>query len=46
MKELIVIMGSLLLGCILFDMIAGDEGSLKTVAAYQMEQMLQWYRGR
>lgn len=46
MKELIVIIGSLLLGCILFDMIAGDEDSLKTAAAYQMEQMLQWYRGR
>ncbi|MBR3785201.1 MAG: hypothetical protein IKJ77_02200 [Firmicutes bacterium] len=44
MKELIVIIGSLLLGCLIFDMIAGDGESLKTAAGIQMEQMLQWYR--
>ncbi|MBR3756211.1 MAG: hypothetical protein IKK48_03785 [Firmicutes bacterium] len=44
MKELIVIIGSVLLGCVLFDMIAGDNGSLKAAAGTQMEQMLQWYR--
>ena len=43
MKELIVITGSVLLACILFDMIAGDGESLKSAAGCQMEQMLQWY---
>lgn len=43
MKELIVIVGSVLLGCILFDMIAGENDSLKTAAGNQMEQMLQYY---
>ena len=44
MKELIVMIGSVLLGCLIFDMIAGDGESLKTAAGAQMEQMLQWYR--
>lgn len=44
MKELIVLIGSVLLACILFDMIAGDGESLKTAAGGQMEKMLQWYR--
>lgn len=44
MKELIVMIGSILLGCVLFDMIAGDGESMKTAAGEQMEQMLQWYR--
>ena len=43
MKELIVITGSVLLACILFDMIAGDGESLKSAAGSQIEQMLQWY---
>ena len=43
MKELIVITGSVLLGCVIFDMIAGNGESLKTAAGVQMEQMLQWY---
>lgn len=43
MKELIVIIGSVLLGCLLFGMIAGDEDSLKAAAAIQMEQMMEWY---
>ena len=44
MKELIVMIGAMLLGCVLFDMIVGDGESLKTVAGGQMEQILQWYR--
>lgn len=44
MKELIVIIGSLLLGCLLFDMIAGEESSLREAAGSQMEEMLQWYQ--
>lgn len=43
MKEFIVIVGSLLLGCILFDMIAGDGTSLRAAAGKQMEEMLLWY---
>lgn len=43
MKELIVIIGSVLLGCLLFDMIAGEQESLKAATAIQMEQMMEWY---
>lgn len=44
MKELIIIIGSVLLACVLFDMIAGDGDSLKAAAGTQMEQMMEWYR--
>jgi len=44
MKELIVIIGSVLLGCLLFDMIAGDGDSLRSAAGQQMEKMVEWYR--
>jgi hypothetical protein len=44
MKELIVIIGSVILGCVLFDMIAGSDESLKSAAGVQMEQILLWYR--
>lgn len=43
MKELIVMIGSVILGCLLFDMIAGSEDSLKSAASVQMERMLLWY---
>ena len=45
MKELVVIIGSILLACLIFDMIAGDGLSLKNAAGEQMKTMLQWYRG-
>ncbi len=44
MKELIVTVGFILLGCILFDMIAGDDDSLRTVSGRKMETLMEWYR--
>lgn len=44
MKELIVIIGSLLLGCLIFDMIVGNEESLKKASERQMSQLLEWYQ--
>ena len=44
MKELIVIVGSLLLGCVLFQMIAGDGESLKSASQEKMIQILEWYQ--
>lgn len=41
MKDLIIIVGTVILGCILFDMIAGDEDSLKKAGADWMERQLQ-----
>ena len=43
MKELIVIIGSVLLGCVIFDMIAGDGDSLRTVSGRKMEALIEWY---
>lgn len=41
MKQLVIIIGTALLGCIIFDMMAGDSpDSLKTVSAAAMERML------
>lgn len=44
MKELIVIVGSVLLGCLIFNMIAGDGDSLRHAADLQMERMLERYQ--
>ena len=33
MKDLLIIIGTVLLGCLIFAMIAGDEDSLKAPAA-------------
>lgn len=44
MKELIVIIGTVILGIILFSMIAGDENSLKSASAEKMEQLLNTYQ--
>ena len=43
MKELIVIVGSVMLGCLLFDMIAGEENSLRSAAGTQMEHYVELY---
>jgi len=43
MKELIVAVGLILLGCILFNMIAGDGESLRTVSGRKMEALMEWY---
>lgn len=44
MKELIIIIGTIILGIILFSMIAGDENSLKSTSAEKMEQLLNMYQ--
>ena len=44
MKELIVITGSVILACLIFDMIAGNEESLKSAADAQMERMQLFYQ--
>ncbi len=43
MKELIVMMGFLLLGCVIFDMIAGDGMSLRTASGEKIESMMELY---
>ena len=43
MKELIVIIGSVLLGCVLFQMIAGSDDSLRAAAGQQMENLVEYY---
>lgn len=45
MKDLIIIIGTIMLGLVLFSLIAGDENSLKTASAEKMEQLLNMYRG-
>lgn len=43
MKELVIIIGTILLGCLIFNMIAGDEDSLKSVSAGVMEKTIKIY---
>ena len=43
MKELVVIIGSILLGCLIFDMIVGDGMSLRNASGEQMETFLKLY---
>ncbi|MGF6375186.1 hypothetical protein M2140_000220 [Clostridiales Family XIII bacterium PM5-7] len=44
MKELIVIVGAIVLGCLIFDMIAGDENSLKAAGKNVMEKTVELYK--
>lgn len=44
MKDLIVIIGTVLLGCLLFQWIAGEGMSLKTAAGEQMQSMIEQYQ--
>lgn len=44
MKDLIILVGSILLGCIIFDLIVGEGLSLKTASAEKMEALLQFYK--
>ena len=46
MKDLIIAVGLILLGCILFDLIAGDGDSLRAVSGAKMSDLLQMYRGQ
>lgn len=44
MKQLIVIIGTIILGCLIFNMIAGDSpGSLKNVSLNIMERAMEEY---
>ncbi len=43
MKDLIIIIGTILLGCLLFAMIAGDENSLKSAGSQMMEKTIEIY---
>lgn len=43
MKELVMIIGTIVLGCLIFNMIAGDEGSLKSAGAGVMEKTIEMY---
>lgn len=44
MKDLIIIVGTILLGCLLFQMIAGEENSLRKACADKMEQSIRLYQ--
>ena len=44
MKELIDIIGTVVLGCLLFQMIAGEEDSLKSSGARWMERNIEMYQ--
>lgn len=44
MKNLIIIMGTILLGCVIFDLMVGDhDGSLRSVSAELMRQTAEAY---
>lgn len=43
MKELIVIVGSIFLGCLIFQYIVGEDMSLKTASGEQMTRLLRIY---
>ena len=44
MKQLIIIIGTILLGCVVFDMMVGpQDGSLKSISADAMRQTVEAY---
>jgi hypothetical protein len=43
MKELVIIVGTIILGCLIFNMIAGDEDSLKSAGSQWMEKTIEMY---
>lgn len=45
MKELVVIVGTLLLGCLIFQLIVGDGNSLKSASKSAMEKTINMYGG-
>ncbi len=45
MKNLIIIVGTLFLGCYIFFLIAGPDNSLKAASAGVLEQSIEFYRG-
>lgn len=45
MKEIIVTIGMILLGCLIFNMIAGDGQSLKTASISEINKMAEICEG-
>ena len=43
MKDLIVIIGTAVLGCMIFTMICGDHGSLKAASEKQFQKNMKAY---
>ena len=43
MKDLIITVGFILLGCILFELIVGDGDSLRRVSGEKMAELLRYY---
>lgn len=43
MKEIVIIIGTVILGVIIFGMIAGDDESLKTAGKDAMEKAIEIY---
>ena len=43
MKDLVIIIGTIVLGCLIFNMIAGDQDSLKSAGADFMERTIELY---
>ena len=41
MKDLLIIIGTVVLGCLLFAMIAGNENSLKSAGSAVMEKSIE-----
>ena len=44
MKEMIVVVGMIILGCMIFDMIIGDANSLKTASGEKFKELLLFYQ--
>ena len=43
MKDLVISIGTIVLGCLIFNMIAGDQDSLKSAGADVMERTIELY---
>ena len=43
MKDLVIIIGTIVLGCLIFNMIAGDQDSRKSAGADVMERTIELY---
>ncbi|MGN0659963.1 MAG: hypothetical protein ACI4LA_10225 [Emergencia sp.] len=44
MKEIVIIMGTVILACLIFGMIAGDEDSLKSAGGQWFEKTIEMYQ--
>lgn len=43
MKDLLIIIGTILLGCLLFSMIAGEKDSLRSAGDAMIEKTIEMY---